>query len=218
MVTRLATFRIDSQAWDEFQALARKHGQSASALLVGFVESTLAGLSIEDKNTDNLDNLDKLDKRIDNLDARIDEYINNLDNCIDARIDEYIDNLDKRVTHLDKRIDYIDSRIDESINNLDKRIDNLGKPGKHGKSSNKPPGKKQQQNIDNLYDIDVSSCLKEIEATMKVVNPTPHINDIATLTRRANRKGSKMTRKIAIELLKRFENREQAWAEFLSWW
>lgn len=41
--TQLATFRLNAGTWEEFQKYARRQGLTASALLLGFVDSCLAG-------------------------------------------------------------------------------------------------------------------------------------------------------------------------------
>ena len=73
MVSKLATFRTDSDIWDSFQEKAKSKGTNASALLQKFVR-------------DYLD--DKLDSRIDNPAAAPDVDIERIVNkAVESRLD-----------------------------------------------------------------------------------------------------------------------------------
>lgn len=56
---KLATFRIDTQKWEEFKHWASIHGSNASAVLLNLIDRCLAGeLSVSSTApTNNLDNL-----------------------------------------------------------------------------------------------------------------------------------------------------------------
>ena len=76
MVSKLATFRTDSDIWDSFQAKAKSKGTHASALLQRFIRDYL---------DDNLDN------RLDSAappDVDIHEMITNLRGSIDSELRE----------------------------------------------------------------------------------------------------------------------------------
>jgi hypothetical protein len=52
--SQLATFRLNPDAWEEFQKYARKQGLTATALLVGFIDSCLAGDDCKPADTANI--------------------------------------------------------------------------------------------------------------------------------------------------------------------
>jgi len=77
---KLASFRIDSELWQQFQAIARDSDTTASALLVGFVQSVV-----------NTGNVNTSIQDIDNTSNQsIQSSIQDIDSCIDNRITESI--------------------------------------------------------------------------------------------------------------------------------
>jgi hypothetical protein len=93
---KLASFRVDSQLWEQFQGYAKENNNTASALLVGYIKSVVnpdnVNTSSEVVNTPS-DHLS-----IHDIDSRIDEKIRqsiqdintpsiqNIDELIDSRI------------------------------------------------------------------------------------------------------------------------------------
>ncbi|NJL43228.1 MAG: hypothetical protein HC935_07650 [Pseudanabaena sp. SU_2_4] len=100
----LATFRVESDLWEQFKARATENRYSASALLLQFVEDYVLGNVPDaiDGNTriDNLDRrIDGLDERLYNLEKRLDT--GNQADCIDG-VDKHLDMGVARAECLDK--------------------------------------------------------------------------------------------------------------------
>jgi hypothetical protein len=83
----LATFRVESDLWEQFKSRASENRYSASALLVQFVEDYVQG-----KASNAIDGY----TRIDNIDSRIDE-------------------LHERLYNLEKRLDVASGSIDMGV-------------------------------------------------------------------------------------------------------
>jgi hypothetical protein len=98
---KLASFRVDSQLWEQFQAVAKENNNTASALLVAYIKQVVnpnnVNTSSEVVNTSS----DHLSIR--DIDSRIDEKISqsiqdintpsiqNIEDLIDSRIDGLIE-------------------------------------------------------------------------------------------------------------------------------
>jgi len=97
MASKLATFRTDSDTWENFQAKAKANKTNASALLQGFLRDYL------DNSIDS--NLDKaaINYGIDeSLDSRIDAVLESkVYACIDERIDNKLESILQRVVSLE---------------------------------------------------------------------------------------------------------------------
>lgn len=78
MESKLATFKIDPQLWDEFKAKASVNKSNASAVLKTFVEQYLRG----------------------SLDPNLDGNLDSIEQHIDARIDERLRDIDERLGEL----------------------------------------------------------------------------------------------------------------------
>ena len=78
MESKLATFKIDPQLWDEFKAKAIAHNSNASAVLKAFVEAYVS----------------------DRVDLSIDANQDGIEALIDARIDERLRGIDQRLGEL----------------------------------------------------------------------------------------------------------------------
>lgn len=76
MTSKLATFRIDDELWQQFQDIAKQNGTTASALLVGFVQGVVKTECIDDKPK----------VSIQNIDTAINSSIQSLDELIDNKI------------------------------------------------------------------------------------------------------------------------------------
>ena len=98
MTSKLATFRIDSDIWDKFQAKAKANGTNASALLQNFLSDYL---------------YDCIDKKSIQSEVSIDTCIDKqsiqsevgIDNCIDERI----------VVLLDERMAIIEQKLQATL-------------------------------------------------------------------------------------------------------
>jgi hypothetical protein len=94
MTSKLATFRIDSDIWDKFQAKAKANGTNASALLQNFLSDYL---------------YDCIDKKSIQSEVSIDTCIDKqsiqsevgIDNCIDERIAVL---LDERIAIVEQKL------------------------------------------------------------------------------------------------------------------
>jgi hypothetical protein len=97
---KLASFRVDSQLWEQFQAIAKENNTNASALLVGYIKSVVNPNNV---NTSNLvvntsSEVNSPHLSIQDIDSRIDEKIRqsiqnintpsvqNIEDLIDSRI------------------------------------------------------------------------------------------------------------------------------------
>jgi hypothetical protein len=126
----LATFMISYEKWQDFQKAARAEGTTASATLVAFIESYLAGEQLSEPEVEI-----QLEARLnESLDARIEEAValkvasldkvigNHLQNVVkerdatlDARIEEAVGlkiiGLGEMLNHLQNTITEIDKRL-----------------------------------------------------------------------------------------------------------
>lgn len=75
----LATFRIKAGKWNEFKTLARRHGSNASEVLIGLIDAYLAGGAMPPHHPVNPAYGDELSKRIDNLEKRLSQRIEALE-------------------------------------------------------------------------------------------------------------------------------------------
>lgn len=97
---KLASFRIDSKLWEQFQAYAKKNNTNASALLVAYVKSVV-----------NTGNVITLSQNINTL-SEVNSpslSIQDIDNCIDDKVKQSIQNINTL------SIQDIDNRIIESL-------------------------------------------------------------------------------------------------------
>ena len=89
---KLASFRVDSELWKQFQAIARDNGTTASALLVGYIESVVntgnVNTSTPQSIQPSIDN--SPNQSIQDIDKRIDTKIT--ESLEDGKIGEKIDN------------------------------------------------------------------------------------------------------------------------------
>lgn len=81
--SKLATFRTDSETWENFQAKAKRNGTNASSLLQRFLRDYLDG-SIDSRIDDKSSNLDGIDSRIDErievaLNSRLSDILREVD-------------------------------------------------------------------------------------------------------------------------------------------
>ena len=93
---KLASFRVDSDLWQQFQGYAKENNTNASALLVAYIKSVVNGTSNPVVNTSSEINnptlsLQDIDKRIDDKIKSSIQNINipsiqNIEDLIDARI------------------------------------------------------------------------------------------------------------------------------------
>jgi hypothetical protein len=74
MTSKLATFRIDGDDWQQFQDIARQNNTTASALLVNFVQGVIKGECIDNKTQISIQDTD-IQPSIQNLDEMIDNKI-----------------------------------------------------------------------------------------------------------------------------------------------
>lgn len=68
---KLATFRINSDAWEAFQQWAKRHGTTASALLVEYIEECLdrpptkpSGIRLEQMAINLANRVDSIEQRL----------------------------------------------------------------------------------------------------------------------------------------------------------
>jgi hypothetical protein len=196
MTTKLATFRVDIQTWEDFQIFARKQGESASSLIVRFIELSLAGSSLNDKEDKNID-------YIDDIDAKIEDAVNSKIAWINSTIMDDINEIRASMDNLIKRIDSIDEQA--------KYIDNMGDTKSHIDSIDIIDGTDQQTKHMDRIDF----YLKQIES-LEIINPKPKENDVNAIKRRKNLTGKDLPRKVAVALLQRFDDKEKAWGYFQS--
>jgi hypothetical protein len=101
----LATFMISYEKWQDFQKAARAEGTTASATLVAFIESYLAGEQLSEPEVEI------------QLEARLNE-------SLDARIEEAVA---LKVASLDKVIgNHLQNVVKERDATLDARIEEAG--------------------------------------------------------------------------------------------
>ena len=115
---KLASFRVDSDLWQQFQGHAKENNTNASALLVAYIKSVVNGTSNPVVNTSSEINnptlsLQDIDKRID---EKIKQSIQNINTTslqdIDNRIIESIQDIKPSIQNIE---DLIDARIGGSI-------------------------------------------------------------------------------------------------------
>ena len=144
---KLASFRVDSDLWQQFQGHAKENNTNASALLVAYIKSVVNTGNVitynPDVNTSSESNNPSLS--IQDIDKRIDEKINqsiqnidnintlsiqDIDNRIDEKINQSIQNIDNintlSIQDIDNRIDdsLTDGKISEAIAKLTEGISN----------------------------------------------------------------------------------------------
>lgn len=90
---KLASFRIDSKLWEQFQGYAKENNTNASALLVAYIKSVV--------NTGNVNTSSEVNNPS--------LSIQNIDNCIDDKVKQSIQNINTL------SIQDIDNRIIESL-------------------------------------------------------------------------------------------------------
>lgn len=108
--SKLATFRIDSDVWEQFQAKAKTRETNASALIQRFIKQYIDGsidtgidASIDNNIDERIDaKLRELHSRIDGIDIRIDERFQELSDQHQATIAEAINSLRGEVESLKK--------------------------------------------------------------------------------------------------------------------
>lgn len=106
----LATFRIRSSDWKDFQAIAKAAGTNATRALLEFIAWYRSGNRISQSDDRNIDNLEKL------IDARI--------NAISASKPQKLQtnlykNIDTRVSELESKVSNIEINLDKIIDKLE---------------------------------------------------------------------------------------------------
>ena len=91
----LATFRIESEKWESFKALATSNGSNASAILTQFIETCLdtnqlpSQTSATQSPSNNDNHLDKLEEMIDKrIDTRLEELRSQLEKQFLAQLEQ----------------------------------------------------------------------------------------------------------------------------------
>ena len=75
MTNKLATFRVDSADWQRFQDTAKQNNTTASALLIGFIQSVIES-GIDKVNQPSIQDIDKTTQpSIQDIDTMIDDKI-----------------------------------------------------------------------------------------------------------------------------------------------
>jgi len=86
MTNKLATFRVDGDVWQQFQDIARQNNTTASALLIGFIESVLES-GIDKTSQPSIQDIDKTTQpSIQDIDKTAQPSIQDIDTIIDNRI------------------------------------------------------------------------------------------------------------------------------------
>jgi uncharacterized protein YukE len=98
---KLASFRVDSQLWEQFQAIAKENNNTASALLVGYIKSVV---NPDNAITSNL---------VVNTSSEVNLSIHDIDSRIDAKISQSIQDIN--TPSIQNIENLIDSRIGGSI-------------------------------------------------------------------------------------------------------
>ena len=115
--TQLATFRLDADTWEEFQKFARRQGSTASALLLGFVDSCLAGDSYKSDDRHLIESMvaDAVSDRTAWINSTLVEEIHLLQARL-AVVEDRLNNLDGQDIQDKPSVDVVQAT---SLNNLD---------------------------------------------------------------------------------------------------
>jgi gas vesicle protein len=94
MTNKLATFRVDSADWQRFQDTAKQNNTTASALLIGFIQSVIES-GIDKVNQPSIQDIDKTTQpSIQDIDKTTQPSIQDIDTMIDDKIRLSIQNGD----------------------------------------------------------------------------------------------------------------------------
>jgi hypothetical protein len=116
--TQLATFRLDADTWEEFQKYARRQGSTASALLLGFVDSCLAGDDYKPADMQKIQDMvtDAVSDRTAWINSTLVEEIHLLQARL-AILENRLNNLDSQDNEVHTHVD--SEPVATSLNNLD---------------------------------------------------------------------------------------------------
>ena len=94
MTNKLATFRVDGADWQQFQDIAKQNNTSASALLIGFIQSVIES-GIDKTSQPSIQDIEKTSQpSIQDIDKTSQPSIQDIDTMIDNKIRLSIQNGD----------------------------------------------------------------------------------------------------------------------------